>query len=282
MQTLHTIAALQSALEPHIEQTIALVPTMGNLHQGHLSLVEKAKQYADIVVVSIFVNPLQFGENEDLDSYPRTLQEDQEKLQACGANYLFTPNVEEIYPFGQAQQTQVSVPGISAHHCGASRPGHFDGVSTVVCKLLNIVQPDVALFGEKDFQQLAVIRKMVADLCMPIQIISVETCRDSSGLALSSRNNYLNVTERNIAPLLFETLQHCKAAILAQQDSTQAIRQKAVETLENKGFKVDYFNIADAQNLEDVNPNTESVVILVAAFLGNTRLIDNIHFPLNH
>lgn len=282
MQTLSTIAALQDALNLHIDQRIALVPTMGNLHQGHLSLVEKAKQLADIVVVSIFVNPLQFGANEDLATYPRTLAADQEKLLAAGVNFLFTPKVEEIYPDGQNCQTQVSVPIITNCHCGESRPGHFNGVSTIVCKLFNIVQPDYAIFGEKDFQQLAVVRKMVADLCMPIEVVGVATCRENDGLALSSRNQYLSVTERNTASLLFETLNKCKTAFLNKQESTQAISAKAIETLEKLGFRVDYFNIVDASTLQELDSNSKNVVILAAAFLGNTRLIDNIHFPLNH
>lgn len=281
MQTFTTIAELQNALQTVADQSIALVPTMGNLHEGHLSLVSKAQTLADIVVVSIFVNPLQFGANEDLDKYPRTLAEDQKKLKNAKVTYLFTPNVEEIYPNGQAQQTQVSVPSITDCHCGKSRPGHFDGVSTIVCKLFNIVQPDVAVFGEKDYQQLAVIRKMVADLCMPIEVIGVPTYRNEQGLALSSRNQYLSVTERNTATALYQTLVSCKNALLAQQSPIAAIIEKAVKNLEEQGFKVDYFNICDAYSLQTADPTSDEIVILAAAFLGNTRLIDNIHFSLN-
>lgn len=283
MKTVVTVNELQTTLSPlrRSGQRIALVPTMGNLHRGHLALVDRARQQADVVVVSIFVNPMQFGANEDLDKYPRTLAEDQQKLQAAGTDLLFTPPVDEMYPNGLASQTRVQVPGLTERFCGASRPGHFDGVSTVVCKLFNMVQPDVAVFGEKDFQQLAVIRKMVADLCMPIQIIGQATWRADDGLALSSRNQYLSATERNIAPLLFRTLESCRTAILAQQKPLSDIHREAVVTLEKAGFRIDYLAFCDALTLADISAETREIAVLAAVFLGQTRLIDNLHFSLN-
>lgn len=282
MKTLTSIAALQEALQhPSIDGLrIGFVPTMGNLHDGHLSLVEQAQQLADIVVVSIFVNPLQFGANEDLDKYPRTLVADQEKLAAAGVDFLFAPTVDEIYPNGQATQTQVCVPVLTSKHCGSSRPGHFDGVSTVVNKLFNIVQPDVAVFGQKDFQQLAVIRKMVEDLCIPVEIVGVPTHRAEDGLALSSRNQYLSVTERNTAPLLYRTLINSQIAVLEGKLSFQEITDNAVKNLESAGFVVDYLNICDAKTLDTPTQKTQSIAILAAALLGKTRLIDNVYFPL--
>lgn len=282
MQTLSRISELKQALQTHRinGQKIAFVPTMGNLHAGHLSLVSKAREVADIVVVSIFVNPLQFGANEDLDKYPRTLAEDSQQLMAAGVKYLFTPTVAEMYPLGMASQTQVVVPDVTKNHCGSSRPGHFNGVSTVVNKLFNIVQPDIAIFGQKDFQQLAVIRKMVADLCMPVQIIGAPTGRADDGLALSSRNQYLDKTERKIAPLIYQTLVDSKHRLQQHQPNHDEIRQNAINTLENSGFSVDYFNICDAFTLEDPTPETQEIVILAAAFLGKTRLIDNLSFPI--
>lgn len=283
MHTFTTIQALQDHLQGNTnhQQRIALVPTMGNLHEGHLSLVKRAKALAEIVVVSIFVNPLQFGANEDLDTYPRTLAEDQEKLIAAGVDYLFAPTVEEIYPQGQSTQTQVCVPEVTAYFCGKSRPGHFDGVSTIVTKLFNIVQPDMAVFGEKDFQQLAVIRKMTADLCIPVEIIGVATHRAEDGLALSSRNQYLSVTERNTAPKLYSHLIACKDAILDTPKDYASIAENSRKSLESTGFKVDYFSVCDANTLAEPNSKTREIAILAAASLGNTRLIDNVYFSLN-
>jgi pantoate--beta-alanine ligase len=260
---------------------IALVPTMGNLHEGHLQLVHRAQKEADIVIVSIFVNPLQFGANEDLDKYPRTLAADKEKLFAAGVQYLFTPAVEEIYPFGMAAQTKVSVPELSDTLCGASRPGHFTGVATVVSKLFQIAQPDVAVFGEKDFQQLAIIRKMTGDLCMPIEIVGVQTARSTDGLALSSRNGFLSANERRVAPVLHDALQECRAAIACGYDSYQELEQHALELLRNAGLRPDYFAVRDARTLGPVSLETEKLVILAAAYLGSTRLIDNVTLNLN-
>ncbi|NRB37545.1 MAG: pantoate--beta-alanine ligase [Pseudomonadales bacterium] len=282
MQILESSSAVQQALTPlrAKNKTIAFVPTMGNLHEGHLSLVQRAKQEADIVIVSIFVNPLQFGEGEDLDKYPRTMKDDQEKLKQEQVDFLFTPTVDDIYPHGMANQTQVSVPNLGSFHCGSSRPGHFDGVTTVVNKLFNIVQPQIAVFGEKDFQQLAIIRKMVSDLCMPVSIIGAATGRAEDGLALSSRNQYLSPEQRLIAPQLNQVIQQTKKA-LANGEKITLLEQQARDKLDQHGFKVDYFNIVDADTLDDVNLRSREIVILAAAFLGTPRLIDNQTCPLN-
>jgi pantoate--beta-alanine ligase len=260
---------------------IALVPTMGNLHEGHLQLVRRAQRIADIVVVSIFVNPLQFGPTEDLDKYPRTLAADKAKLFAEGVQYLFTPGVDEIYPEGMAVQTKITVPEISETLCGASRPGHFVGVATVVAKLFQIAQPDVAVFGEKDFQQLTIIRKMTADLCMPIEIVGVQTARATDGLALSSRNGYLNEVERDLAPSMHDILQECREAIACGFDSYSELEQHGAVRLRLAGFRPDYFSVRDARTLGPVTLATENIVILAAAYLGRTRLIDNVTLNLN-
>lgn len=277
MQTLHTIAELRAAVRQHRQagKRIALVPTMGNLHRGHLRLVETALQQADVVITSIFVNPLQFGANEDLDSYPRTLAEDQQQLAAVGCHLVFAPSVTEVYPDGQAQQTLVEVPGLSDLHCGASRPGHFRGVTTVVCKLFNMVQPDIAVFGLKDYQQVAVIRKMVRDLCIPVEIIGVPTERADSGLALSSRNGYLTAEELTAAATLQQTLQQTAAAISRGESDFPALEEAACNTLEAAGFRRDYYCIVDRDSLQPARPEDDKV-ILAAAFLGRARLIDNL------
>lgn len=283
MKTYSTTAALRAALSAarRAGKTVAFVPTMGNLHEGHLSLVRRAAREADVVVVSIFVNPLQFSASEDLGNYPRTLAADKEKLFAEGVQFLFQPQVEEIYPEGMEQHTKVSVPAVSEQHCGACRPGHFTGVATIVNKLFNMVQPDTAVFGEKDFQQLSVIRKMVKDLCMPINIIGVATARAEDGLALSSRNGYLDDSQRNTAPLLHRVLQEIREAIACGYDSYSDLELYAKLALKDGGFEPDYVNICDARSLEQVRPDTEEVVILAAAKLGSTRLIDNVTLTLN-
>ena len=276
-------AALRLAIatEKLAGKRIAFVPTMGNLHDGHVQLVHRARKEADIVVVSIFVNPLQFGPSEDLDKYPRTLTADKEKLFAAGAHYLFAPSVEEMYPDGLEAQAKISVPDLADTLCGRSRPGHFTGVATVVTKLFQIVQPDVAIFGEKDFQQLAIIRKLTSDLCMPIQIIGAQTARATDGLALSSRNGYLSAAERASAPVLHCVLQECREAIAGGFDSYADLEQHAMDTLQQAGFKPDYFSVRDAYTLSPVTLDTEKLVILVAAYLGRTRLIDNVTLNLN-
>jgi len=277
MQTFTSIKALQEAIHTQrlAGRKIGFVPTMGNLHEGHLSLVRKAKELSDFVVTSIFVNPLQFGAGEDLENYPRTLEADSQQLAAQGNDAIFVPSVVAMYPRGMSTQTQVSVPELSETLCGASRPGHFDGVTTVVTKLFNMVQPDIAVFGEKDFQQLSIIRKMVDDLCMPIEIIGVPTGRANDGLALSSRNGYLTVDERPIAPELNRTIQACKEAILAGNTHFSELEARANLRLQNAGFKPDYFAIRDSSTLAEVTEQTQEIAILAAARLGATRLIDN-------
>ena len=254
---------------------------MGNLHEGHLDLVRKARRLCDVVVVSIFVNPLQFGPNEDLEAYPRTMAADKEKLFSEGAQVLFAPGVEEIYPEGMNAQTQVQVPELGDTLCGSSRPGHFDGVTTVVSKLFNIVQPDIAVFGEKDFQQLSIVSKMVEDLCMPIQIVGVATTRDKDGLAKSSRNVYLSFENRRIAPVLHQTLNSCREAIACGFDNFLQLESHARMKLLQAGFDPDYFAIRDARTLRTVTEDTEEIAILAAARLGSTRLIDNVRLALN-
>ena len=283
MQTIDNKAGLMHALG-HLwrsDARLAFVPTMGNLHEGHLQLVRRARQLADVVVVSIFVNPLQFGRGEDLDAYPRTLTADREKLFAEGVHYLYTPGVEDIYPESLDVQTIVRVPDLSETLCGQSRPGHFDGVATVVSKLFNIVRPDVAVFGEKDFQQLSIIRKMVADLCIPVEIVGVPTVRDEDGLALSSRNNYLTERQRRVAPRLHKTLQECRDAIASGFDNFLQLESHARMQLLQAGFDPDYFSVRDARTLRPVSDETEEIAILAAARLGSTRLIDNVRLTLN-
>ncbi|AXQ14934.1 MAG: pantoate--beta-alanine ligase [Shewanella algae] len=255
-------------------ETVAFVPTMGNLHQGHVSLILEAARRADHVVASIFVNPLQFGKNEDLDAYPRTLGADQQKLTEAGCELLFTPTPELIYPKGLDAQTFVEVPGISDELCGASRPGHFRGVATIVCKLFNIVQPDIALFGRKDYQQLLVIKTMVTDLSLPIEVIGVETVREDSGLALSSRNGYLTEAEKALAPKLKASMDKLAEAIVLGQDIDQAI-SNAKELLRAAGLEPDYLEVREASSLKPVSSDDKSLVILAAAYLGKARLIDN-------
>ena len=256
-------------------QTLGLVPTMGNLHEGHLELVRQARQRADRCVVSIFVNPMQFGAGEDFGSYPRTYAEDRRKLLEVGADLLFAPGVEEVYPKGDREQTRVEVPGLSDILCGASRPGHFVGVATVVCKLFNMIQPDLAIFGEKDFQQLMVIRQMAADLCMPLEVIGVATLREADGLAMSSRNGYLNNEERTVANCLFLTLQKSAKAIQNGESNYLDLQKNAITDLEAAGFRPDYFSILRAVDLAIPVKSDHELVILGAAWLGRARLIDN-------
>lgn len=278
MQTVSNVSQLRSKIKSWKQQglTVAFVPTMGNLHAGHFSLVDKAKQIADKVVVSIFVNPMQFGKNEDLDKYPRTLQNDQNGLIEHGADLLFTPTVETIYPKGLDAQSYIDVPGVSEGHCGASRPGHFRGVATIVNKLFNLVQPDIACFGEKDFQQLAVIRTMVEDLSMQIEIIGVATKREDSGLAMSSRNGYLSDDEKQQASALYQIMLDAETALKANELSLDEITEQAQLAIEKHDFTLDYFNICNAKTLQLATKDDTNLVILVAAFLSNVRLIDNL------
>lgn len=256
-------------------RAIAFVPTMGNLHQGHLTLVEEARRHGDKVVVSIFVNPLQFDKAEDLANYPRTLEQDCAALEAAGVDLVFTPTPEIMYPQGLASQTFVEVPGISSLLEGALRPGHFRGVSTVVTKLFNLVQPNVACFGEKDYQQLALIRKMVADMAMPIEIVGVPTVRAEDGLALSSRNGYLTAAERAIAPELARTMNWIAEQIETGNSHLPSLVAQASQRLDNAGFRTDAIDIVDADTLESASAESQRLVILMAAYLGKARLIDN-------
>ncbi|MEL4169806.1 MULTISPECIES: pantoate--beta-alanine ligase [unclassified Pseudomonas] len=283
MNTVKTVRELRAAVARARGEgkRIAFVPTMGNLHSGHMALVTKAAQRADFVVASIFVNPLQFGAGEDLDKYPRTLAADQEKLLQAGCHLLFAPSVEEMYPDGMAGQTRVSVPQLSEGLCGASRPGHFEGVATVVSKLFNMVQPDLAVFGQKDFQQLAVIRALVHDLNMPIQIIGEPTVRAEDGLALSSRNGFLSPEQRVVAPVVYRSLSHIAEAIRQGQRDFPALIAEQLKQLEAAGLRPDYLEVRHAKTLRPASREDRDLVILVAAFLGSTRLIDNLHLDLD-
>ncbi|WP_226597874.1 pantoate--beta-alanine ligase [Marinobacter nauticus] len=278
MRTVHSLKELRTILRGYRQQgkTIGLVPTMGNLHEGHISLVRKAAEASDIVVTSIFVNPMQFGANEDLDTYPRTLAADQDKLAAAGNTLVFAPGVEEIYPEGLANQTKVVVPEVSEGHCGASRPGHFEGVATVVTMLFNMVQPDIAVFGEKDYQQLAVIRKLARDLMIPVEVIGAPTVREDNGLAKSSRNGYLSEQERAIAPVVFRTLRHTADQLAEGRTDYSILEQEARDALSEAGLRPDYFNIVNSLTLKPASKDDRELTLLVAAFLGTTRLIDNL------
>lgn len=262
------------------QQGIAFVPTMGNLHQGHLELVSVARQHADRVVSSIFVNPLQFGVGEDFDSYPRTREADIEQLTEQQCDLLFLPEVADVYPHGMQQQTKVEVPGLSDILCGASRPGHFIGVTTVVCKLFNMVQPDIAVFGEKDLQQLLLIRRMVEDLCLPIEILGAPIVRESDGLAMSSRNSYLDAGQRQIATGLYQMLRQLSNLISNGQTDFIHLQQLAAERLQQQGFDVDYVEIRNCHNLQPAQPEDTELAVLLAARLGKTRLIDNMQLSL--
>lgn len=261
-------------------QRIAFVPTMGHLHDGHLTLVRRARENADVVVVSIFVNPMQFDKADDLAAYPRTLDEDLSKLNGEGVEVVFTPSVDVMYPNGMDQHSYVDVPGLSGVLEGASRPGHFRGVATVVSKLFNMVQPDVACFGEKDFQQLAVINKMVADLCLPIEIIPVATVREMDGLAMSSRNTRLTVDERQRAPVLAKTLRWISSQMRGGRNDYSELVLDGNDQLRAAGLEPDEIFIRDAHTLQPINEHSTKAVVLAAAFLGQVRLIDNLTIDL--
>jgi pantoate--beta-alanine ligase len=255
---------------------VAFVPTMGNLHAGHLKLVQVGRELADIVVASIYVNPLQFGANEDFAAYPRTPIEDITALEAQGVDLLFTPHDTEMYPRGRPAQTRVEVPGLSDILCGAFRPGHFRGVTTVVNRLLNLVQPNVAVFGKKDYQQWLLIRLMVSDLGLPVEIVGVDTVREPDGLALSSRNQYLSPPERQLAPRLYATLRNLREEILTGRAWTPDMDERAAQALAAAGLKPDYVSTRRLTDLELPRPADRDLVILAAAWLGRTRLIDNL------
>ena len=279
MNVFNTIKELQSELTLNRHKKIALVPTMGNLHEGHIQLVQLAKRHADVVVVSIFVNPTQFGVGEDFDSYPRTLDEDLIKLKNANADMVFAPSVNEMYPT-YPPNIQVLSGDISKILCGKSRPTHFDGVGLVVCKLFNIVRPDVAVFGKKDYQQLAIIRQLNAELNFGIDIIGADIVRADDGLALSSRNGYLNAQERATAPIIQATLQKIKSQIIsAHYQDYPTILNKHHQTFDELGLKVDYLALLN-DKLQPVSKDDKNLVVLIAVFVGKARLLDNIEINL--
>ncbi|MHA2939446.1 pantoate--beta-alanine ligase [Vibrio sp. RC27] len=277
METYSEVKKLRTVINAHrlAQKRIAFVPTMGNLHEGHLTLVRQAQAVADIVIVSIFVNPMQFENADDLVNYPRTLDDDLAKLAKQGVDAVFTPTPDIMYPKGLDQQTFVEVPNMSNILEGESRPGHFRGVATIVTKLFNIVQPDVACFGEKDFQQLAIIRQMTEDLCLDIEIIGVPTVRESDGLAMSSRNNRLTTSQRAVAPHLARIMKGIGENLVQGERDTEALIMNANSEIVQAGMKVDEVFIRDEQTLQPINQDTEKAVVLMAAFLGDVRLIDN-------
>jgi pantoate--beta-alanine ligase len=269
------LRALVAAWRRNSER-IAFVPTMGNLHAGHGSLVGRAAELAERVIVSVFVNPLQFGPNEDFAAYPRTPEDDRRVLESLHVDLLFAPEVADIYPRGQESTARVHVPMLEDILCGAFRPGHFMGVVTVVTKLLNIVQPDVAVFGEKDYQQLLIIRRAAIDLCMPVEIIGAPTTREPDGLAMSSRNRYLSAGERAVAPAIHAELERARVAIEAGEKDFAALERRGAEALRQAGFRPDYFEIRDAATLEEPSTQSRELVVLTAARIGRARLIDNV------
>lgn len=279
MDVLKSVDALRSKVQKWREAgfTIGFVPTMGNLHAGHLSLVEEARQKSDKVIVSIFVNPLQFGPNEDFDRYPRTFEVDKSLLQQYQTDAIFCPSVDEMYPHGQTQTLVTAPEKMTGILEGEKRPGHFDGVTTVVAKLFNMVQPDIAVFGQKDFQQFAVLQQMVEDLAMPITLIRAPIVRNEAGLALSSRNQYLTESQRLIAPKLFVALQSVEMAIQSGNRNYESLCQSAVQQVISDGFdSVDYIQVLNSVSLETPEVDDRSLVIVAAAKLGNTRLLDNV------
>lgn len=283
MQTVYKLEHLRQVIADWKFQglSIAFVPTMGNLHAGHLSLLQEARRIADQTVASIFVNPIQFGQGEDYQRYPSTLPDDSRKLADAGLDLLFAPDLEQLYPAGTDVDTRVTVPQLSNILCGKFRPEHFAGVATVVCKLFNIVQPDFALFGEKDYQQLLVIRRMVRDLCMPIEIIGMPIYREKDGLAMSSRNSYLSPAERQKAPLIYRTLQTAGERLRQSPHDRSAIEMQGMETLTENGFKPEYFSIRRTEDLVEPGPDDTHLTILTAAWLGSARLIDNLQVSLD-
>ncbi len=278
MKTHETTVSLRADVNRWKEagELVAFVPTMGNLHGGHLALVDLARARADRVVVSIFVNPLQFGPEEDYAAYPRTIDDDRALLVDAGVDALFLPTVDEIYPRGEDQATFVEVPAISDILCGAFRPGHFRGVATIVAKLFNLVQPDLSVFGAKDYQQLVVIRRMTEDLCFPLDIVACPTGREDDGLAMSSRNRYLTESERQLAPQLYAALTAATARIEAGDGDWEAIQTEATTALTSAGFRPDYFEVRDAVTLAAPAAESSELVVLAAAWLGRARLIDNL------
>ncbi len=260
------------------DEKVALVPTMGHLHQGHISLIELAKSLGQRVSVSIFVNPLQFNQESDFAHYPRTLDDDIEQLRKLNVDVVYTPNADSLYPAGTQSATKIIIPELANEFDGHYRPGHFEGVCTVVCKLFNILTPDIAVFGKKDYQQLLIIRRMVSDLNFNIDIVAGDTIREHNGLALSSRNTHLSSEQRELASHLYTNLERAKNQFSPQKIA--ALEQSAHSNLEETGMTVDYFSIRDAVNLQPISKNTKDIVILSAVWLGDTRLIDNVLFPM--
>lgn len=282
MQLFRHIKALREELNRLRRQgkSIAFVPTMGNLHDGHLALVKQARAEADIVVVSIFVNPLQFGLNEDWDKYPRTFDADSQKLKTEQCDYLFFPEDREMYPNGMAEQARVIVPSMGDRLCGASRPGHFEGVTTVVTKLFNIVQPDVAVFGLKDFQQISIIQRMVEDLCMPVTVLGGEVVREGDGLAMSSRNSFITDHERPKANTLHQTLIWAKTEISEGRRDYKELESEAKNRIEQAGFRPDYFEVCESHSLEPAGVDDIEITVLGAMYTQAARLIDNVSVSL--
>lgn len=278
MKTVRTIASLRENLHAWREfgETVGLVPTMGNLHAGHLSLVEIAHQLADRVVVSIFVNPTQFGPGEDFTAYPRTLDSDRRQLTRAKVDILFAPPVAEMYPHGEQGGTVVSVPALSHILCGEFRPGHFDGVASVVTRLFNIVQPDTAVFGQKDYQQVAIIRRLQADLNLAVRIVAAPTVREADGLALSSRNQYLDADGRARAPALHRVLAACAAQLRGGEQAFATLEKRGMADLVNAGIRPDYFAIRNATDLSPATATSRNLVVLAAGRVGRARLIDNV------
>ncbi|MDC3264026.1 pantoate--beta-alanine ligase [Porticoccaceae bacterium] len=283
MRIFHTVSGLRDALTVHRREglRIGFIPTMGNLHQGHLVLVEQARQSCDIVVCSIFVNALQFGLNEDWDKYPRTYQMDCDKLTAAGCDYLFHPDDTEMYPNGLDTQSRVICPTMTDVLCGASRPGHFEGVTTVVSKLFNIVQPDEAIFGIKDYQQLAVIRRMAEDLCMPVEITAAPIHREADGLAMSSRNSYITEEERPKVVILKDSLEWIALQVQGGARNFRELEIMAIQRIAEVGFKVDYITLSNSKTLDPAAEDDLEITILGAIFTESARLIDNLSIRLD-
>lgn len=278
METVSSLRGLRSVIErwKRSGYSIALVPTMGNLHDGHISLLNHARECADRTVVSIFVNPIQFGKGEDYERYPSTLADDKNKLEKYGLDLLFTPDLDQLYPGGTDIDTRVNVPGLSNILCGETRPNHFSGVATVVAKLLGNVQPDMAFFGEKDYQQLLVIKRMAGDLCLPVDIVGLPIIREPDGLAMSSRNAYLSQDERRRAPEIYKTLKAAAEGLRQGNKSMDEIEKEALGRLQQAGFRPEYVSIRRTEDLKQPTPEDTRLSILVAAWLGRARLIDNL------
>jgi pantoate--beta-alanine ligase len=280
LKTVTTIAAVRE----HVgrwhaaHERVVFVPTMGNLHAGHVSLIEAARTLGQRFVASIFVNPMQFGPNDDFAHYPRTPTNDAQMLAAAGCDLMFMPEVGEIYPNGADRATRIDVPGLSSILCGEFRPGHFEGVATIVAKLFHIVDPEVAIFGEKDYQQLTVIRRMVADLCLRVEIVGAPTVREADGLAMSSRNQYLDPQQRALAPTIYRQLTQAVAALRSGVRDYARIEAAGRAALDGAGFRTDYFSVRDAKSLDPAQPDTKYFVVMTASRLGKARLIDNVQF----